>query len=498
MELYRIKDIEAITDKLDDIVDKASQVKFNTIEPNRDQCDDIRNTVRNFIKLKKRIIYGGTAYHELVKFKSDTDRIYPDNLTTCKDIEFYSPSPVDDLIELCNILKKKYKYVQGREALHHETYTIFINFTAYCDITYMPGHIFYNMSRLTIDDISYPDPNFIIIDILRQYNDPLLSYWRLKDKTFFRANMLLKHYPFDFDKSKITKINHDQNILIHIFENIRNITSLIHLGSIANNFYLNPSIKNITFDEPLVCISDNLSIDAKLCYNAILKYMSSNNILDKSDETIRIEEYHPFFQFWDRRVLFYYENKLILTLLGHNKICLPYHNFNFDDKYNIKKVLPSRFTKNMNIPIVGGSNNLNSIKIATFLLLFNYHLIDLNYQIVNKNNIGINNSKAIMKELLNARKTYLNKNNITVLDKSPYQEFIVECYGKTMDTFIANKLKNNKRFKKGIKPFSYDPNVEYVDKPDIIFDNTSGNIINNPKLKYIQFNTNNETINVEI
>ena len=94
-----------------------------------------------------------------------------------------------------------------------------------------------------------------------------------------------------------------------------------------------------------------------------------------------------------------------------------------------------------------------------------------------------------MKELLNTRKQFLDKNNLTVLDKSPYQEFIVECYGKTMDNFISNKLKNNKRFKKGIRPFRYDPDVENVEKPDISYDNTSGNIINNPKIKYIQLNS---------
>ena len=67
-----------------------------------------------YIKTNKRIIYGGTALHNVIKLKNKTG-IY-DNIESKKyfnvdedinDIEFYSPDPLYDLYKLCLELKNK-------------------------------------------------------------------------------------------------------------------------------------------------------------------------------------------------------------------------------------------------------------------------------------------------------------------------------------------------------------------------------------------------------
>jgi hypothetical protein len=156
------------------------------------------NIIKNFIKKKKRLVYGGMAINELVSKKSIKDAIYTELHTP--DIEFYSPKPVHDLIELCDILhKKKIKYVVGKEGIHNETFKIFCNFENYCDIGYMPENLYKAVPTVKLDGLYYIDTEFMMIDIYRVYTDPLTSYWRL-EKTFTRTARILKHYPLRMKK----------------------------------------------------------------------------------------------------------------------------------------------------------------------------------------------------------------------------------------------------------------------------------------------------------
>ena len=135
--------------------------------------------IENFIIRKNRIIYGGWAWHNLIKFKNNNDGIYDKDRSGFPDIEFYSYDPANDLIEICNNLYKKYKFVEG-QAEHDETYKLFINFINYCDISYVPKRIMSKLPFIKINNIKYIHQKFITIDIFRMYTDPLTSYWRLK------------------------------------------------------------------------------------------------------------------------------------------------------------------------------------------------------------------------------------------------------------------------------------------------------------------------------
>lgn len=479
MNLYRSEDIDAITNELDNIIEASNDRKASILEPTRDECYAVRDEIRRFVKSKKRIIYGGTAYDDMIKAKDPNDGVY--SKKECKDVEFYSPKPIEDMIDLCKILNLKFKYVTAREANHEETYTIFVNFAAMCDITYMPGPIFYNVKTLSVNNIQYSHPSFILIDILRQYNDPLNSYWRLKEKTYFRANKLLKHYPLELDQGKYTpsKIEENKlNLMKFLFDEIKHIDSLIHLGAVANNYYLHPNKSNIIIDQPLVVITDKLYENANSIYMLCLKYLSIQDNLEKADDLISLEQYHPFFQFWDKRVIIKYMNCPIITILGHNKICLPYHKVEINNN-SIEKIKYGGHR----LKLKGGSDKLihNNIKLGTFMLLFNYHLIDMHYLQIYKYDKLYKEKQRLMSALLKARDNFLKDRKLTVIDKSPYQEFIIDCYGKTIDPLYETGLRMSRRKAKGMRiKLYYDPNQE-TEFPVITFKNTSGNIINNPK-----------------
>lgn len=461
--LYNENDINAINNELDNIIEKVNEIKLNNYEPTIKECFAIRNDIIKYVKSNKRIIYGGTAWNELIKNKDPNDQIY--NEKDCKDVEFYSSKPIDDIVKLCKLLNNKYKYVRASEAVHPETFTIFVNFKGVCDITYMPSPIFYNIKKQTINGIDYIHPSIILIDILRQYNDPINSYWRLKEKQqFLRANKLLKHFPLELEKGVVkTTKNINKELLEYVFLNIKNIKSLIFLFS---SFYLNPNSDKIILDDNLIIYTDNYKNDVKLIYSIILKYFSGKKILEQVDKLIKIEHYVPFFQFWDKRIVFKYDNIPFLIIHGHNNVCIPYHEV-YVNKDKIEKIVFGTLKK---------KEEFNLIKLGTFIMLLNYHIINNHYNyIYNKNNCK--KIEILIFNLLDMRKKYLKNNNLTVIDKSPYQEFIIECYGNTIDSSRLKYITITKRKEKGERmQFSYEPNSDHI--PTKNFKNSSGNIDN--------------------
>ena len=82
--------------------------------------------ILNFIKKNKRKVYGGFAMNKLIVNKNKDDAIYKDFQTP--DVDFYSPQPIEDLIQLCNeISDGGLRRVMGREGKHKDTYNIFVS-----------------------------------------------------------------------------------------------------------------------------------------------------------------------------------------------------------------------------------------------------------------------------------------------------------------------------------------------------------------------------------
>jgi hypothetical protein len=138
--MYREEDIEVIKSNIDNIAENAMHIYKSNNEPTLEESKAVYKIILEFIKNKKRIIYGGYAQNKLIIEKNKDDGFYKDIDTP--DIEFYTYAPLSDLIELCDLLYvNKFKHIQGTEGLHDGTYKIFVNFENYCDISYMPKNI---------------------------------------------------------------------------------------------------------------------------------------------------------------------------------------------------------------------------------------------------------------------------------------------------------------------------------------------------------------------
>jgi len=279
--LYNEKSMKLLEDNIESIIMDARKFALNNIlEPSLDEWKNGMKIILDFIKINKRIIYGGYGWNELIKKKNKNDAIYSEDMLELPDIEFYSPTPVHDLVYLCKeYVDKGFKFVRGEDAQHHETYTIYVNQHQYCDISYMPKLLYNKMPLMKINDLNIAHPKFILIDIMRQYNDPMTSYWRVK-KNMARANILLKHYPLD-TRGNFTKqdISSDlQQNLDFVRKNIIIGSKLLVFGYYGFQYYMykaNDDKKEELYVPYYDVISTNLEEDVKNIRETLSSYFKN-------------------------------------------------------------------------------------------------------------------------------------------------------------------------------------------------------------------------------
>jgi hypothetical protein len=77
-----------------------------------------------------------------------------------------------------------------------------------------------------------------------------------------------------------------------------------------------------------------------------------------------------------------------------------------------------------------------------------------------------------------AKNSYLDKYSKNVLDKTPFEEFIIKCIGTPYDPIREARLLSNDKRKKGLKTnFRYEPSGNPIKIPEFKFSNSSGNQI---------------------
>lgn len=447
--MYRQKDLEIIKTNLNQIEDKAAEIflkKFH--EPNLEEMTSVYDIIKKFIRDKKRIVYGGYAQNELIKKKKKEDGFY--KLIDLPDIEFYTPEPLKDMIELCDIIhEKKFKQIQGKQGVHDGTYKIFSNFHNYGDIGYMPRNIYNNIETIEIDGLKMTHPYFIQIDAYRIYSALLSNNYRLS-KTFYRFTSVANHYPFpeDYEYNVISyKINKKTNeIKEFIRQKIIHNSNLIVVGHYAFNYYVKKTelskyeIVNYPYYQ---LISSNYDEDCKKLYK----------LLKNKYKDIEIKEYSPFMDFISKHIEFIYKKQVILKLYGNNQRCIPYRK-------SEKKLT----------------------FFGTYQMVMLYLLIDHNYALINKNIFESDNYLAMILKFMKARDSYLDKKNINVLDDSPFQEFTFECIGEPVDVMRQSLIQGLQKIKQKKRPkFLYIPKDIKGKVPEYKFENISGNEIKNKK-----------------
>jgi len=438
--MYRIEDIDNIKKNIGQIQDEAMLAYKTNYEPTLTESKTVYNYILEFIKSKKRIIYGGWAQNELIKNKNKEESFYTE--ISEADVEFYSYDPVKDAIDLADFLKSKnLKYISVQGGIHEGTYKVFVNFINYCDISYLSKNICDNCLKIELNGLLYAHPIFLYIDFYRVFTDPLTSYWRL-EKSFTRYLKLYRYYPIKepSDKNFIIKKTDDE-IINKVRKNIIHNSKLIVIGKYAYNYYVQKvNSKKIEIDY-YELISINFDNDTKYIHKKLQKIFPNNKISYK--------KYYPFFEFFDKRYEYYCDDILILKVYGNNERCIVHH------ESTKKKCL-----------------------FGSYQLVYLYLLSNYNYHIINKNEQEMNNYLLMLYNINKAKNLYLDEHNKTVIDKTPFQEFIIKCIGIPHDPIRESRLLMKEKYKKGLKTkFNYEPSGNQGKVPSFIFSNLSGNQI---------------------
>jgi hypothetical protein len=456
--MYRIEDLDKINSQLAKIQDQAANEYKSVYEPTLDEMGKVYSAIKDYIKRKNKIAYGGFALNLLLTSKNPKESFYKEidgayyNWPDIADIEFYSPDPIQDMIDLTEELHAKgFKYVEGAEAVHPETYKIFINFINYCDISYMPSNIYNNLPTININGMRCTHPHFMMVDAYRILTDPMTSYWRL-DKPLKRFPRILKYYPLektDVNPSKLLQstVSINNDVAKFIKSKILRKSKMVVVGFYAYDYYVKKeSSTNVLINYPFIeAITSNIDKYAKRIYNHMIK---------KFGNRITIKEFSPFGTFMDKRVEYYYDNNLCFVLYGNNGRCTVY-------QYSDKK----------------------KTHFGTFNLVLMYFLFRYFYAIINRNSQHISIYKSILYNFVNIRNSYLEKNNITVIDTSPLADFTFKCYGFPVDSLREARIEGAE---KKMKKFRYHPSGKASKAPNYVFSNSSGNQISNEKYLIIK------------
>jgi hypothetical protein len=448
--MYRKSDYEIVFNNIDKIEESAKKAYLNNFEPKISEYRSVYSLIKDYIRSNNLIVYGGYGQNTLIKNKNEKDVFYKE--TDLSDIEFFSPEPLKDLINLCDLINRKgYKYVEGKEGAHNETYKIYVNFHNYLDISYMPKKLFDSCPYIMGEGMKITPPNMMLTDAYRIYTDPMTSY-RILGKTFKRFNLLMTHYPFNNNliynnfsfNVNLSEKEYD-NVSNFIRKNIVRKSKLVMVGFQPFNRLMEKAKMPDSFyvQEPFYqLISYEYSKDKDKIFNLLKNKFI--NITKKS--------YYRFFQYLDESTEYFYKDQLILKLFGNNERCTVY-------QYSEKKKI-----------------HYGTFQLQILYLLFHYLI-----GIFKKNKFMETYNMTMIVRLFKARDTFLEKNKLNVLDKSPFQEFTYECLGEAKDTLRSSLLEGLARKKQGKRmKFSYRPSTSGNPGkiPNYRFENSSGELKN--------------------
>lgn len=483
MSLYTESDIDLLKKKSDSIRAELEIKKNELMEPTFEEQKKIQKIIKDYCIENKRKIYGSYAWNLLIVNKTPQDKILTDDKIA--DIDMYSPEPINDWYNICNLLQKNgFKYILGEEAQHQETYSVKVNRIVFCDISYVPKNIYVKMPFVEINGLQCVHPNFATIDFLRMTSDPLVSYWRFFEcseelKAFKRFYKLQKNYQLPYNDRKLQmdkpkeKIQKSNEI---IFNFLQNKKTTITTGFYAYNYLCSSA----GFDYVPIPFFEFISIDYRNDSLELLELLKK-----EFGSSVSIDEYYPFFQFTDYSAEIYIDNEITCRIYGNNKKCVQYqdvptlnfNNSNSNNNNNNKK--PSKI--------------LGKIRIGSYTNILLYFLIETIKQRVKNDKDMEKYYFHVVSHCIQSKNKYLRDYKKTYLDDTIFKEFDTECVGEGISAERERMLLIEKR-KKNKEPlvYRYDPKDEKAPPKFKGFKNTSGNKINNPKNMRLTEKENND------
>ncbi len=484
------KDIEKNLELIGKKIKKHIALNY---EPKMDEINQVYNIIFEFVKKKKLKIYGGFALNLLLMMKNKSLTLY--DTYDIFDIDVYSPNPVDDITELCDILHEKgLTRIQAKPAQHDDTFVLFVNFQEYVNVTYTPVNIYSKMRYIDVTNINEQynglkviHPYIMTIDIFRIFTDSADSF-RRTEKMLKRYKQLQKYYSIpkinknlELNKNKelmkTLETTKSSNIIETLFDYLSQKETILFTGLYIYNYYLYIS-KYMAKDKTCKYINipfiEIYSTNYKNDGIELLKFI--DNLPEDIKKNIKCEEKYPMFQFNGYSVIMYYDNNPILYMYDNYNRCMPF-----------KKVDMIKFNNNKEEILT------NKINIGSFDQNILYLLIQLVRVRMDDNQDMNDIIYTCINGYVKFRNYYLIANKMTIFSESIFESFVIPCMGTQILTARKTRLKYEEKSKiKKNFVWTYNPEKKPT-TPNVHqhnFPNTSGNTITN--VKKLQLVENNE------
>jgi hypothetical protein len=181
-----------IETRLDDAIEKASnRIKYE--EAHDEEMLHALSVVRDFIKKKKRVCYGGTAMNAILPVSKQ----FYDKNVDLPDYDFYTPDLDSDVKELVKLLEKEgFQDVYSKIGIHDGTKKVLVNYTPIADISYIDPELFQVLFRRSVlkDGMHYTDEFILRMMMYLELSRPkgMLSRWK---KVYERLELINEAFP---------------------------------------------------------------------------------------------------------------------------------------------------------------------------------------------------------------------------------------------------------------------------------------------------------------
>lgn len=181
-----------IQERLESAIEKATKhIKYE--EAHDEQLLHALAIVREFIKRKKRVCYGGTAMNEILP----PSKQFYDKTLDLPDYDFYTPDVDSDVAELLDVLQKEgFSEVYSKIGIHDGTMKVLVNYTPIADVSYIDPELFGVLFRRSIvkDGMHYTDEYILRMMMYLELSRPkgVVDRWK---KVFERLELINEAFP---------------------------------------------------------------------------------------------------------------------------------------------------------------------------------------------------------------------------------------------------------------------------------------------------------------
>jgi hypothetical protein len=178
--------------RLESAIEKASQhIKYQ--EAHDEHLLRGLAIVRDFIKSKKRVCYGGTAMNAILPVSKQ----FYDKDLDLPDYDFYTPDVDSDIAELVGLLEQEgFNDVFSKVGIHEGTMKVLVNYTPIADVSYIDPELFNVILRRSVlkDGIHYTDEYILRMMMFLELSRPkgMPERWT---KVFERLELINESFP---------------------------------------------------------------------------------------------------------------------------------------------------------------------------------------------------------------------------------------------------------------------------------------------------------------